>query len=213
VRYDFASLGYAGSNMVVDTVMGGIIARIDDDDLWRITYHEDSSLPAETIPARIAEFYARLLPAGAEYELVQFSPYTMHQRAASSFRKGRLLLAGDAAHITSPIGGLGLTSGLFDSYVLTEALAAVLAGTAEDAVLDEYSRQRREAFLGYASPRASEFKKLVFNSTDRTQLEQTLGMLRAAAANPEIGLQALLVSQPCRTPSLLSTPVAAATSN
>ena len=213
VRYDFAGLGYAGSNMVVDTVMGGIIARIDDDDLWRITYHEDSSLPVETIPARIAEFYARLLPAGAEYELVQFSPYTMHQRAASSFRKGRLLLAGDAAHITSPIGGLGLTSGLFDSYVLTEALAAVLAGTAEDTVLDEYSRQRREAFLGYASPRASDFKKLVFNSTDRTQLEETLGMLRAAAADPAIGLQALLVSQPCETPSLLSTPVAAALQN
>ena len=203
VVYDFASLGYAASNMVVDPVMGGIIARIDDADLWRITYHEDSALPAETVPARLAEFFAKLLPAGADYELRQYSPYTMHQRAARTFRQGRLLLAGDAAHITNPIGGLGLTSGLFDSYVLSEALAAVLAGTAEDAVLDEYSAQRRQVFLDYASPRASAFKTLVFNSTDRAELDQALGMMRAAAADPVISLEALRVSQPCRTPSLV----------
>ncbi len=209
VRYDFAGLGYSASNMVVDPVMGGIVARIDDDDLWRITFHEDAALPAETVPARIAEFFARLLPAGADYEMTQYSPYTMHQRAARTFRHGRLLLAGDTAHITNPIGGLGLTSGLFDSYVLSEALAAVLAGTVEDTVMDEYSTQRRQVFLDYASPRASAFKTLVFNSTDRTELDQTLGMLRAAAADPAIALEALRVSQPCRTPSLVDRPAAA----
>ena len=209
VRYDFAGLGYSASNMVVDPVMGGIIARIDNDDLWRITFHEDTALPAETVPARIAEFFARLLPAGADYEMTQFSPYTMHQRAARTFRHGRLLLAGDTAHITNPIGGLGLTSGLFDSYVLSEALAAVLAGTVEDTVLDEYSDQRRQVFLDYASPRASAFKTLVFNSTDRTELDQTLAMLRAAAADPAIALEALRVSQPCRTPSLVDQRAAA----
>ncbi|MGR7025799.1 FAD-dependent oxidoreductase [Geodermatophilus sp. URMC 62] len=206
VRYDFAGLGYADSNMVVDPVMGGIVARIDTEDLWRITYHEDSALPAETVPARIVEFFDRLLPAGADYAMTQYSPYTMHQRAARSFRHGRLLLAGDAAHITNPIGGLGLTSGLFDSYVLAPAVAAVLAGTVDDAVLDEYAAQRRQVFLDYASPRASDFKTLVFNSTDRTQLDQTLGTLRAAAADPAIALEALRVSQPCRTPSLVDAP-------
>ena len=203
VRYDFASLGYEDSNLVVDPVMGGVIARIDHEHLWRITYAEDSTLPFETIPARIAEYFARLLPAGADYELVQHSPYTMHQRAARSFRLGRLLLAGDAAHVTSPIGGLGLTGGLFDSYVLTEALAAVLAGTVPDTVLDDYSTRRRQAFLEYASPRASDFKTLVFNSTDRAALDQTLGMMRAAASDPEIARLALSVSQPYRTPSLV----------
>ncbi len=206
VRYDFASLGYAAANMVVDPVMGGIVARVDTEDLWRITYHEDSALPAETVPSRIVEFFAKLLPSGADYEMTQYSPYTMHQRAARSFRAGRLLLAGDAAHITNPIGGLGLTSGLFDSYVLSEALAAVLAGTADDSVLDEYSQQRRQVFLDYASPRASAFKTLVFNSTDRGQLDETLGMLRAAAADPAIAVEALRVSQPCRTPSLVDAP-------
>jgi 3-(3-hydroxy-phenyl)propionate hydroxylase/6-hydroxy-3-succinoylpyridine 3-monooxygenase len=206
VRFDFASLGYEDSNLVVDPVMGGVIARIDNEHLWRITYAEDSTLPFETIPARIAEYFARLLPAGADYELVQYSPYTMHQRAARSFRLGRLLLAGDAAHVTSPIGGLGLTGGLFDSYVLTEALAAVLAGKVPDAVLDDYSTRRRQAFLEYASPRASEFKTLVFNSTDRAALDETLGMMRAAASDPEIARLALSVSQPYRTPSLVGPP-------
>ncbi|MEU6145584.1 NAD(P)/FAD-dependent oxidoreductase [Streptomyces sp. NPDC047081] len=203
VRYDFASLGYADSTMVVHPVMGGIIARIDDSDLWRVTYHEDSALPPETVASRIAAFYAELLPAGASYELTQFSPYTMHQRAARSFRAGRLLLTGDAAHVTNPIGGLGLTGGLFDSYVLSEALAAVLAGTADDGVLDAYATQRRDAFLTYGSPRASAFKTLVFNSTDRTELDRTLAALRTAAADPGLAREALRVSQPYRTPSLL----------
>ncbi|HWU11838.1 MAG TPA: NAD(P)/FAD-dependent oxidoreductase [Streptomyces sp.] len=203
IRYDLRSLGYADSTLVVDPVMGGVIARVDESDLWRVTYHEDSALPMETMASRIAAFFAELLPPGAAYELVQFSPYTMHQRSASSYRLGRVLLAGDAAHVTNPIGGLGLTGGLFDSYVLSEALAAVLTGTVDDAILDEYSRLRRDAFLDYGSPRATMFKTLVFDTTDREELDTTLAALRSAAADPESARQALTVSQPYRTPSLL----------
>ncbi|MFI8193980.1 FAD-dependent oxidoreductase [Streptomyces sp. NPDC085946] len=203
VRYDFRSLGYADSTLVVDPVVGGVIARVDESDLWRVTYHEDSSLPMETVPSRIAAFFAGLLSAGASYELVQYSPYTMHQRTATSYRAGRLLLAGDAAHVTNPIGGLGLTGGLFDSYVLSEALAAVLAGTADDEILDEYSLRRRDAFLDYGSPRATQFKTLVFNTTDRAEVDKTLDVLRAAATDPEAARRQLRVSQPYRTSSLL----------
>ncbi|MEV0688112.1 NAD(P)/FAD-dependent oxidoreductase [Nocardia sp. NPDC050378] len=213
IRYDLASLGYADSTLVVDPVMGGVIARIDESDLWRVTYHEDSALPIETVASRIAAFFAELLPAGATYELAQFSPYTMHQRSATRYRAGRLLLAGDAAHVTNPIGGLGLTGGLFDSYILAEALAAVLAGTVGDEILDEYSRRRRDAFLEYGSPRATAFKNLVFNTTDRAEVDKTLGGLRAAVADPEAARQALYVSQPYRTPSLLGDAALSASDN
>ena len=204
VRFDFKSLGYADSTLVVDPVMGGVIARIDEADLWRITFHEDSALPVTTVLSRIAQYFDRLLPDGADYELVQYSPYAMHQRSATTYRLGRVLLAGDAAHVTSPIGGLGLTGGLFDSYVLSEALAAVLAGSVDDSVLDEYSRLRREAFLGYASPRATDFKNLVFHISDRAKLDEVLAMMRGAAASPEVARQVLAVSQPYETPSLIS---------
>ena len=204
VRYDFAGLGYSDSTLVVDPVMGGVVARIDGSDLWRITYHEDSALPAATVVSRMTRYFDDLLPAGASYELVQYSPYTMHQRSAVTYRAGRLLLAGDAAHVTNPIGGLGLTGGLFDSYVLSEALAAVLAGTADASVLDEYSRRRRTAFLEYASPRATDFKNLVFHTTDRKQLDETMAMMRGAAASADVAREVLSVSQPYRTPSLLA---------
>jgi 3-(3-hydroxy-phenyl)propionate hydroxylase len=67
----------------------------------------------------------------------------VHQRVADTFRKGRVLLAGDAAHINNPIGALGLNSGLQDAANLTEKLGKVMRGEAPDALLDRYDRQRR----------------------------------------------------------------------
>src|SRR6266568_5876782 len=90
---------------------------------------------------RMPAYFDAILPGGKSFELVQYSPYRMHQRAASSFRAGRVLLAGDAAHSTNPAGGLGLTSGLFDTFVLYEALAAVVRGRAGDGVLDRYAEE------------------------------------------------------------------------
>jgi len=115
-----------------------------------------------------------------------------------------VLLAGDAAHVTNPTGGLGLTSGLFDSYVLSEALAAVVHGDIGGEVLDRYSEQRRTAFLEYASPTASAFKQLVYHSGDPAALEPALAGLRMAATDPALQRQQMRVSQPLETPSLLT---------
>jgi 2-polyprenyl-6-methoxyphenol hydroxylase-like FAD-dependent oxidoreductase len=78
--------------------------------------------------------------------LVSISPYKIHQRRANRFREGRFLLAGDAAHICNPFGGLGLTSGIVDAGNLSDALIGVIAGLADESILNKYSEIRIKAF-------------------------------------------------------------------
>ncbi|MGW0575837.1 FAD-dependent oxidoreductase [Streptomyces sp. NPDC002920] len=203
VRYDYERYGFGTANMVLDPVYGAIIAKIDRTGLWRCTYSENAALPVETVHERIPAYFAETLPGDKGYELVQYSPYKMHQRAASSFRVGRVVLAGDAAHVTNPTGGLGLTSGLFDSYVLSEALAAVIHGEAGDEVLDTYAEQRRATFLEQASPRATAFKQLVYSCDDDQALAAALTGLRHAEVDPELQIQQMMISQPLETASLV----------
>ncbi|WP_082934483.1 bifunctional 3-(3-hydroxy-phenyl)propionate/3-hydroxycinnamic acid hydroxylase [Mycolicibacterium mucogenicum] len=69
--------------------------------------------------------------------------YTFHARAAGRWQSGRVLLAGDAAHLMPPFAGQGLSSGLRDAHNLSWKLASVLAGTADAALLDSYEQERR----------------------------------------------------------------------
>jgi len=204
VRYPFHEYAYKRANMVIDPAHGAIVALIDGRGLWRVTYCEDGNLPEETIPERMPAFFDVLLPGPKEFELAAFSPYRMHQRAAPSLREGRVVLAGDAGHITNPTGGLGLTCGLLDAYVLHEALTAVVRGEAGDEILDHYSRQRLRVFNEQASPAASHFKQLVYHTADPEALEAELEPMRAAAANPELRLQSMIELAKLRTPSLVT---------
>jgi 2-polyprenyl-6-methoxyphenol hydroxylase-like FAD-dependent oxidoreductase len=71
-----------------------------------------------------------------------FSTYHVHHRVAEQFRKGRAFLLGDAAHIHSPVGGQGMNTGIGDAINLAWKLAAVLAGSAPDNLLDSYEVER-----------------------------------------------------------------------
>ena len=187
VRSDsFAALGLADNNYVIDPDYGSVVARITKDGLWRVTWAEDATLPDEGVLERIHDFLVGFLPDGAEYELTDYSRYRMHQRAASSMRVGRVLLAGDAAHATNPTSGFGLVGGLHDSYILAEALAAVSRGEVGDSVLDTYGHDRLTAFWTVSSPMSTESKRLVFHSDDPDRLEIDLQMLRRVARDPAL---------------------------
>ena len=83
-----------------------------------------------------------IVPDAGRIEVLETRPYRIHKRLASTYRKGRVLLAGDAAHLNSPSGGMGMNGGIHDAFSLCEKLIAVLEG-ADDSVLDRYERQRR----------------------------------------------------------------------
>lgn len=209
VRFPDDRDGWAQSTFYVDDVYGAIIAKIDESEdhgMWRYTYMEDASLPAETIDERMPQFLSAVFgpDVAARTEVVAASPYRMHQRAAATFRAGRVVLAGDAAHATNPTGGLGLTMGLFDSYALIEGLGAVAQRRVDAAVLTAYADQRRAAFVEKASPRASANKKLLFHSSDPVQRDQDLELFRRMSRDPEFAAEVLYFTKTLESPSLLS---------
>ncbi|MGP6204679.1 FAD-dependent oxidoreductase [Microbacterium sp. F2] len=204
IRADLGAEGLKIANWRIDPVYGAIIAQITADNLWRYTFRESGDLPDEGLEERIHEHFSVGMPGGAAYELVQFQPYRMHQRAAETFRVGRVLLAGDAAHITNPVGGLGLTGGFLDSFVLTEALAAVIRGAADDSVLDAYSTLRRRVYLDVASPAASANKRMLFDPHPPEEKAQLLGGLRHLVADREFRRQDLLAMRALITPSVVT---------
>jgi 3-(3-hydroxy-phenyl)propionate hydroxylase len=206
VRYPFQERGYAQTTFLIDDVYGAVIAKIDESSgggLWRYTYCEDASLPEDGVLDRMPRFLEAVLPDPAGFELVAFAPYRMHQRAATRFRDGRVLLAGDAAHATNPTGGLGLTGGLFDTFVLQEALAAVVHGQVTDEVLDEYARERRRVFVDLVSPAASNNKRMVYHSSDPVRLAADLAGLRRLAHDEEAAVERLMFTKSLETRSLI----------
>ncbi|MFC5502688.1 FAD-dependent oxidoreductase [Lysinimonas soli] len=203
IRADLGAEGLRIANWRIDPVYGAIIAQITADKLWRFTFRESGELPDEGLEERIHAHFAIGMPGKAAYELVQFQPYRMHQRAADTFRVGRVLLAGDAAHITNPVGGLGLTGGFLDSFVLSEALAAVIHGRVDDAVLDAYAERRRRVYLDIVSPAASANKHMLFDAHPPEQKAALLAGLRHSATDRAARREDLLAMRAMITPSLL----------
>jgi len=200
--YDFEAHGYARATFVIDDHFGAVIAVLNNEGLWRCTYMEDATLPEETFLERLPQMYQAILPGDGPCQLERASPYRMHQRSAPHYRIGHVLLAGDAAHVTNPTGGLGLTSGLFDSYELYPALAAVILDGADDEVLDRYSATRRDIFLNRVSPQATANKQLIYHANGGgSGLEEALVNLRRLATDPQFLLQRLMFTKSLETPS------------
>jgi 3-(3-hydroxy-phenyl)propionate hydroxylase/6-hydroxy-3-succinoylpyridine 3-monooxygenase len=196
VYYDFERYGYTRTTLLIDDRYGAVIAKLDNEGLWRCTYMEDSALPEETFLERLPETYAAILPGASDYRIERASPYRMHQRSAPVYRAGRVVLAGDAAHVTNPTGGLGLTSGLFDSYMLYPRLAAVILEGAGDGLLDQYSRVRRDIFLDRVSPQAVLNKQLIFHANGGgSRLEEALTMVRRLATDRSFLLERLMFTK------------------
>jgi 3-(3-hydroxy-phenyl)propionate hydroxylase len=86
---------------------------------------------------------ATVVPGHPRYEVAHVTLYKVHQRVAKTFRLGRVFLAGDAAHINNPLGGMGMNGGIHDAMNLTSRLAEVWHGRRGDDDLDRYDRQRR----------------------------------------------------------------------
>lgn len=114
-------------------------------DLWRVSLYADANeTDAEAMtPASIEAKLQRIVARDEEYKVMESRRYHIHQRIVSDYRVGRVLLAGDAAHINSPSGGMGMNGGIHDAFKLTEILPGVVLGNSAPDALDRYTRQRR----------------------------------------------------------------------
>ena len=153
--------------------------------LWRTVYPANPDL-SETqlmsdaaVQARMQKFF----PSSQQYEIVHRNLYVTHQRVAATFREGRVLLAGDAAHVNNPIGGMGLNGGIQDAANLAEKLAPVLLDGAPEALLDLYSLQRRTVATEFVQEQSIANKKRL-ESRDPQIRRRNLDELREIAADP-----------------------------
>jgi 4,5-epoxidase len=106
---------------------------------------DKNSTSAEEGLARLQELY-RDYSGDSATRLIDptwLSIFRIHRRMASTFRKGRALIAGDAAHLTSPLGGQGVNTGLNDAFNLGWKLAIVIQGRADERLIDTYEAERR----------------------------------------------------------------------
>jgi len=152
--------------------------------LWRTVFPSDPDaspedlLSMESAQARLQKFF----PSETPYEIVHRNLYTTHQRVASTFREGRILLAGDSAHINNSIGGMGLNGGFQDAANLSLKLADVLDGASDD-LLTLYSLQRRTVSIEFVQAQTIANKKRL-EEKDPDERRKNLDELAAIAADP-----------------------------
>ena len=167
-RFDFEGEGgYCYRNYLSDPDEWANLFKIAGDDgkgQWRVVFPtraeetDEGALSEAGVQARLQRFF----PKPAPYPVVHRNLYKVHQRVAATFRKGRVLLAGDAAHVNNPIGGLGLNCGIHDGVELAERLARFRDkggdGSGEDE-LDLYDRRRRPINIEFVQNQTIQNKK------------------------------------------------------
>jgi 3-(3-hydroxy-phenyl)propionate hydroxylase len=184
--YDFGTRGFAPNTYIADPVEFGAMFKVPDDGppgLWRIAYpanpdeSDEALLSPEHVEAAMQRFNARPEP----YEIRYKSTYHVHQRVAAAFRAGRVLLAGDAAHLNNPLGGFGLNSGIHDAINLCDKLGRHWRGERGDELLDLYSRQRRAATIEQVQAMSIRNKRMMEERDPAVQRQRLQQMIEVAA--------------------------------
>jgi 3-(3-hydroxy-phenyl)propionate hydroxylase len=194
--YDFAAHGYAFTNYIADPEEWCALFKVpgkDDAGLWRVLFPTDpdddeaSLFDDQSIEDRLQGFN----PKPDAYQLIHRNLYGVHQRVASSYRDGRILIAGDAAHINNPLGGMGMNGGIHDGINVAEKLVAVLNEGASDDLLDKYDRQRRPIAIDYVQTQSIRNKQMI-EEADPAVRRQRQDDLRAVADDRQRSIEMLL---------------------
>jgi 3-(3-hydroxy-phenyl)propionate hydroxylase len=135
-------------------------------------------------PDRVQTRLRRVLDRAEAYEINHTTLYRVHQRVAARYRGGRCFLAGDAAHINNPLGGMGMNGGIHDAVELAETLVDVLGGSGNDALLDRYEARRRPIALDYVN-RLTIRNKRNLETADPAEQAAFRAELKAAKADRE----------------------------
>ena len=164
VAYDFTKHGYTERNYISDPVeYSNLFHWKGPPDRWRVHFptdpneDEDALTRPEALQGRLKGF----LSTDRDFNIRGWNLYAVHQRVAKRFRAGRAILVGDSAHVNSPIGGMGLNSGVHDAFNLAEKLTNILRGRASESELDRYERQRRHIAVKHTQAQTIRNKRLL----------------------------------------------------
>jgi 3-(3-hydroxy-phenyl)propionate hydroxylase len=183
--YDFTQAGYAYRNYVSDPVewcnlfkiswkgppgVFRLVAPVNPGEL------SDPEAALATCQRKLQNFHPRSEP----YDIVLYDSYVVNQRVAATFRRGPVLLAGDAAHLNSPIGAMGMNSGVHDAFNLAHNLLKVLHDERDEGALDLYVRQRRHIALMHVQTATIANKKAMEQRDPETRRKYREEMKQAA---------------------------------
>jgi 3-(3-hydroxy-phenyl)propionate hydroxylase len=161
--------------------------------VWRAMFptraeeREEDILADESIERRLQRVWKK----AGRYDIAHRTLYSVHQRVAGAYRKGRVFLAGDAAHLNNPLGGMGMNGGIHDAVNLSEKLARVVRGEAGENELDRYERQRRPIALEYVNT-ISTANKRNLETRDPGEQRRWREELTRAAGDPRLARDYML---------------------
>jgi 3-(3-hydroxy-phenyl)propionate hydroxylase len=193
--YDLGALGFSGAGYIADPDAWAAIFHVPDDGppgLWRVAYPippeaiDEEELRPEAMQKQLAILLesANPTPPDGLFPLKYASIYKVHQRVAQRFVTGRLIVAGDAAHVNNPLGGLGLNGSVHDAVNLSAKLAVIWHDASRcDALLDLYDRQRRPINVKAVQTMSIRNKRLL-EERDPVIRHQRLEEQRMLAADP-----------------------------
>jgi len=194
VAYDFRTHGYTERNYISDPEeWSNLFHWRGPPDRWRIHFptRPDDDEAALTHPDALQARLQRFLPTGKPFDIVNSNLYVVHQRVAKKFRMGRTILAGDSAHVNSPIGAMGMNSGVHDAFNLAGKLVKILRKEVGEQVLDRYERQRRHVALQHTQAQTIRNKRLLAEK-DPAVRQKNHDELRRTAEDPKLARAFLL---------------------
>jgi 3-(3-hydroxy-phenyl)propionate hydroxylase len=196
VAYDFTKHGYTERNYISDPdEWSNLFHWKGPPDRWRVHFPTGPDEDPEVLsrPEALQARLQRFIPIGRDFDIVGSNLYTVHQRVAKSFRTGRAILAGDSAHVNSPIGAMGMNSGIHDAFNLADKLIKILRKEAGEDTLDRYARQRRHVAVQHTQAETMRNKR-VLAEKDPAVRQKNHDQLRRTAEDPKLARAFLLRS-------------------
>ena len=168
-------------NYIADPNEWLVLLRVPE--LWRVLVPAPENASKEEMLSEpyLQAVLNRVVRRDEPYRIAHRSLYPVHQRVAKSFRHGRVVLAGDAAHINNPLGGMGMNGGIQDAFNLADKFKAIFAG-ADDILLDRYDRQRRTVAVE-AVQQQTHRNQQVISERDPATRQKALDAMRRTAAD------------------------------
>lgn len=154
-------------------------------DHWRATFPlaDDADDAKEQDPDALERRLQGIYPMSDRYPIVHTNIYRVHRRVAETFTKGRVALAGDAAHVNNPLGGLGMNSGILDAFFLSEHLERALQSSDGEAIVAEYGERHRNLALNVIGAQ-SNYNWVALRESQPEARRKQQQELRELAANP-----------------------------
>lgn len=185
---DLENIAYV--NYIADPTEWLVLLRVPG--LWRVLVPAADTADREQLLSddSLEAVLQRVVRRRERYCITHRSVYHVHQRVASSFRAGRAVLTGDAAHINNPLGGMGMNGGIHDAFNLAGKLAQIYAG-ADERLLDRYDRQRRTT-AREAVQQQTDRNRQIMSERDPEVRRKSIEAMRRMAADPRSAREYML---------------------